>query len=83
MTSTRRNRPAPPAEPGLLARGRYAIYQDPSGAGIIVYRPDGENADGRQVVPAAIWRVILAALRGDDVGPGAVVKALTVRKEHA
>ena len=70
--------PAGSKRPEVLGRGRYAIYQDPSGDGIISYRPEGQDADSHQVVPARIWAVILGALRGEitDMNPMTVMKLL-------
>ena len=70
--------PAGPKSPEVLGRGRYAIYQDPSGDGIISYRPEGADADSHQVVPARIWTVILGVLRGEitDMNPMTVMKLL-------
>ena len=65
-------------KPEVLGRGRYAIYQDPSGDGIISYRPEGQDADNHQVVPARIWSLILGALRGEitDASPMTIMRMM-------
>ena len=65
-------------KPEVLGRGRYAIYQDPSGDGIISYRPEGAETDSHQVVPAKIWGLILGALRGEitEMNPMTVMKLM-------
>ena len=64
--------------PTLLSRGRYAIYQAPNGDGVISYRPDGEEADSRQVIPSKFWNVVVKVLRGEmtDVNPMTLLKML-------
>jgi len=78
MGNTRKAKAELASQPELLGKGRYSIYQDPSGDGIISYRPEGQDADNHQVVPARIWSLILGALRGEitDMNPMSVMKML-------
>ena len=70
--------PAGSPKPEVLGRGRYTIYQAPNGDGVISYRPDGADADQRQVVPAKFWTVLLGILSGQapDLNPVAMMKML-------
>lgn len=65
-SATVADRPQAPekAQPELLGKGRYSIYQTPDGDGVISYRPDGEDADQHQVVPAKFWSVLVGILSG-------------------
>jgi len=55
-------------QPELLSKGNYAIFQAPNGDGVIAYRPEGEEKDSHQVVPAKFWTVFMAMLRGETEG---------------
>ena len=70
--------PAGSQKPEVLGRGRYAIYQSPNGDGVISYRPDGEDTDQHQVVPARFWSVLMGILSGEvkDMNPMALMKML-------
>lgn len=61
-----------------LSRGRYAIYQTPTGDGVISYRPDGAEKDEHQVVPAKFWSVLMGILSGQvtDLNPVSLMKML-------
>lgn len=61
-----------------LGSGRYAIYQTPEGDGVISYRPDGEEQDSHQVVPAKFWSVLMKILSGEmkDISPMTLMKML-------
>ena len=74
MSNSRKTRN--PIHPVLLGKGTYAIYQAPDGDGVIAYRPDGEEQDQHQVIPAKVWKVILAAMRGETtkMGPAELLK---------
>jgi hypothetical protein len=76
-SETLADRPAPP-KPELLGKGRYSIYQAPNGDGVISYRPDGDDFDQRQVVPAKLWGMILGVLSGQvkDLNPMELMKML-------
>ena len=65
----------------LLSKGRYAIYEADNGDGVIAYRPEGQQKDSHQVVPARFWGVAAKILRGEDPGlsPGALMKLLVKR----
>jgi len=62
--------------PRLLAKGRFALYESADGGAVLSYRPDGDKEDQHQVIPAAIWRIFQAAMRGDDVNPLSILKAV-------
>ena len=80
MSNARKPKAAVSRETGpeVLGRGRYAIYQDANGDGIVSYRPEGSSEDSHQVVPARIWTVILGVLRGEitDMNPMILMKTL-------
>jgi hypothetical protein len=65
-------------KPVILGRGRYAIYQSPNGDGVISYRPDGEDADQHQVVPAKFWSILTGMLSGQvkALSPVEIVKLI-------
>lgn len=69
-----------PAKPKsqALGKGRYAIYQTPEGDGVISYRPDGEESDSHQVIPAKFWGILMGILSGEikDITPMALMKLL-------
>ena len=46
-------------QPQKLGSGKYAIFQTPEGDGVISYRPDGEEQDSHQVVPAKFWSMLM------------------------
>jgi hypothetical protein len=66
------------AETRLLSKGSYAIYEAPNGDGVIAYRPEGEEADSHQVVPAKFWSLAMSMLRGEmkDINPMALMKMM-------
>jgi hypothetical protein len=64
MSNTRKVKP----QSQLLSKGNYAIFQAPNGDGVIAYRPDGEEKDSHQVVPAKFWSICMKMLRGDTEG---------------
>lgn len=66
------------ATPELLGKGRYSIYQTPGGDGVISYRPDGQEQDSHQVVPAKFWGVLMGILSGEvkDLNPVSLMKML-------
>ena len=66
------------AKPVTLSKGRYAIYQSPSGDGVISYRPDGVDADQHQVVPAKFWGMLLGVLSGEikDLNPVQIMRMI-------
>ena len=74
--------PAGNQKPEVLGRGRYAIYQTPGGDGVISYRPDGQDTDQHQVVPAKFWAVLMGILSGEvkDLNPVALMKMLMAGK---
>ena len=78
MSNTRKLKTPPGGEPVQLGRGQYAIYQTPEGDGVISFRPDGQDHDQHQVVPARFWRVLLGILSGEikDINPAAMVKMM-------
>lgn len=57
-----------PSHPVQLGAGRYAIFQDPDGNGVISYRPDGQEEDSHQVVPAKFWALLMKILSGEVKG---------------
>lgn len=84
MSNARKPRPAGPAGAKvLISRGRYAIYQTPGGDGVLSYRPDGEDADLHQVVPARFWSVLLGILSGEvkDLSPVQMIKMVMGGKD--
>lgn len=84
MSNARKTKPAAdapapaPAAPVKLGAGRYSIYQTPDGDGVISYRPDGQEADQHQVVPARFWSVLMGIVSGQikDLGPMEMFKML-------
>ena len=64
MSNTRKSKP----QPELLGKGSYAIYQARNGDGVIAYRPDGEEKDSHQVVPAKFWSLLMKILSGEVKG---------------
>ena len=76
MSNAKKAAAAPP--PVKLGAGRYAIYQTPAGDGVISYRPDGQDADSHQVVPAKFWTVLMGILSGEvkDMNPVSLMKML-------
>ena len=78
MSNTRKTKAPARTSPRVLGKGRYAIYQTPEGDGVISYRPDGEDADQHQVVPAKFWTILMGILSGEikDLGPVDVMKLL-------
>jgi hypothetical protein len=77
MSNTRKSKP----QPELLGKGQYAIYQAPNGDGVIAYRPEGEEKDSHQVVPARFWSVMMKMLRGEitEMNPMALAKMMIGR----
>lgn len=71
-----------PAKPVLLSKGRYAIYHATNGDGVISYRPDGQDADHKQVIPARFWSVLTGILNGEvtDLNPVTVMKMIMAGK---
>jgi hypothetical protein len=78
MSNSKKVKPAAEGAPVALGKGRYAIFQNSNGDGVIAYRPEGEKEDSHQVIPAGIWKIILSALRGEavDVNPMTLMKML-------
>ena len=74
MSNTRKSKP----QPELLGKGSYAIYQARNGDGVIAYRPDGEDKDSHQVVPAKFWSLMMKMLRGEvtEMNPMALMKLI-------
>lgn len=74
MSNTRKLK----GQPRQLGSGRYAIYQTPDGDGVISYRPDGEEQDSHQVVPARFWSLLMKILAGEmkETSPMEIVKLL-------
>lgn len=74
MSNKRKSHP----QPELLGKGSYAIYQATNGDGVIAYRPDGEEKDSHQVVPAKFWSLLMKMLRGEmqDMNPVALMKLM-------
>lgn len=71
-----------PAKPVLLSKGRYAIYQAPNGDGVISYRPENQDFDQRQVVPARFWAVMTGIASGEikDMNPVTLMKMIMAGK---
>lgn len=65
-------------KPTTISKGRYSIFQTPEGDGVVVYRPDGEKEDQRQVVPAKFWKIITGVLSGEvtSLSPMDLMKTL-------
>ena len=65
-------------QPQKLGSGKYAIFQTPEGDGVISYRPDGEEQDSHQVVPAKFWSMLMKILSGEmtDLNPMTLMKML-------
>ena len=66
------------AKPEILGKGKYAIYQTPEGDGVISYRPEGDEEDQHQVIPARFWSILMKILSGEitDLNPMSVMKML-------
>lgn len=81
MSNTKKLKAAKP-DPVALGKGRYAIYQTPEGDGVITYRPDGEDHDSHQVIPAKFWGVLMGILNGEikNLSPVELIKMLTGKK---
>lgn len=77
MSNTRKTKPPKP-QPVKLGSGRYAIYQTPEGDGVISYRPDDQEQDSHQVVPARFWSLLMKILAGDlqNVNPMELMRML-------
>jgi hypothetical protein len=86
MPATRKAKPAgaeaAEAKPVTLSKGRYAIYEAPNGDGVISYRPDGQEADQHQVVPAKFWTVLTGIASGQvtDLNPVSLLKMIMAGK---
>lgn len=79
MSNTRKLRkPAEKSSPTLMSKGTYAIFEASNGDGVIAYRPDGEQADQHQVVPAKFWTILMKMLRGEvqDMNPMTLMKLM-------
>ena len=65
-------------QPQKLGSGKYAIFQTPEGDGVISYRPDGEEQDSHQVVPAKFWSMLMKILSGEmtSLNPMELMKML-------
>lgn len=65
----------------LISMGRYAIYETADGEGVVAYRPDGQEADSHQVVPAKFWSLVLKMISGEikNMSPLSMMKVLTGR----
>ena len=66
------------SKPEILGKGKYAIYQTPEGDGVISYRPEGDEEDQHQVIPARFWSILMKILSGEitDLNPMSVMKML-------
>ena len=66
------------AKPKLLGKGHYAIFEAPNGDGVVAFRPEGEDKDSHQVVPAKFWSLALKMLRGEtqDLNPMELMKMM-------
>lgn len=64
--------------PTLIAKGSYAIYESPSGEGVVAYRPEGAETDSHQVIPRNIWQIVQRLLRGEtiDANPVSLMKMM-------
>lgn len=65
----------------LISMGRYAIYETADGEGVVAYRPDGQETDNHQVVPAKFWSLVLKMISGEikNMSPLSMMKVLTGR----
>lgn len=65
-------------KPEPFAKGKYALYELPSGDGLLVYRPEEAEEDNHQVIPGGIWKIFMALMRGEkpNVNPMMLMKAM-------
>ena len=68
----------PEARPGAIWRGKIAVFETPDGGAVLAYRAEGDTADAHHPIPAAMWSVMGAALRGEpvDLNPLKLMKLL-------
>ncbi len=65
-----------------LGSGKYAIFENENGDGVIAYRPEGDEKDSHQVIPSGIFQLLMKAARGEpvDMNPMTLMKMLTGAK---
>lgn len=66
-----------PEAPELLSRGQYSLYATPNGGAHLSYRPDGQDEDSHQEIPASIWQLLGKAMRGEKVSFSMLLKSMT------
>lgn len=68
--------PAPPPAPWW--RGNVSIFETPGGGAVIAWRGTEDHEDGHHPVPAEIWGLISASLRGEtlDLSPVQLARML-------
>ena len=68
----------PDNAPLALGKGKYAIYQQADGSGVLAYRPDHMDEDQHQVIPAPVFRLLLKALSGEpfEFNPMEIMKMM-------
>lgn len=63
--------------PELLSRGQYSLYSTADGGAHLAYRPDGQDEDSHQPIPASVWQLLGKAMRGEKVSFTMLLKSLT------
>lgn len=64
------------AKPEPLSEGRYALFETAAGGALLVFRPDGAAADGKQLIPPPVWQIMKRAAAGEQISPATVLKSL-------
>jgi hypothetical protein len=63
------------AEPKLLHRGNYALWENPDGGLHLVYRPDGAEEDMHMPIPAPLIALSRRAAEG-KISPIEMIKSM-------
>lgn len=75
--SARKTEVKEPDAPELLSRGQYSLYSTADGGAHLSYRPDGQDEDSHQPIPAGIWGLLGKAMRGEKVSIPMLIRSMT------